>query len=126
MRKPCLLSHRHQRVYRQHRDARARIGAKGQPLRHRAGGAQTSERARPATKDDGVELLAEYKAKIAKLNKVKAGLVNAQNLFNLDVKPYPDLQQTIVDIEKLSKIYDLYSQFKDFQRNMSSMLWGDL
>uniref|UniRef100_A0A7S3HEV4 Uncharacterized protein n=1 Tax=Spumella elongata TaxID=89044 RepID=A0A7S3HEV4_9STRA len=48
--------------------------------------------------DDGVELLAEYKAKIAKLNKVKAGLVNAQNLFNLDVKPYPDLQQTIVDI----------------------------
>jgi dynein heavy chain len=76
--------------------------------------------------DEGVELLAEYKRKISKLNKVKAELVNAQNLFDLDVKPYPDLQQTILDIEKLSKIYDLYSQFKDFQMNMSSMLWGDL
>jgi dynein heavy chain, axonemal len=78
------------------------------------------------TLDDGVELLAEYKRKITQLNKIKAELINAQNLFNLDVKAYPDLQQTIVDVEKLSKIYDLYSQFKEFQMNMSSMLWGDL
>ena len=78
------------------------------------------------TLDDGVELLAEYKRKVNKLNKVKAELVNAQNLFNLDVKAYPDLQETIMDMDKLSKIYDLYSQFKDFQENMSSMLWGDL
>ena len=76
--------------------------------------------------DDGVELLADYKRQLSKMNKVKAELINAQNLFNLDVKPYPDLQQTMVDIEKLSKIYDLYTMFKDFQVNMSSMLWGDL
>ncbi|KAJ1437467.1 dynein heavy chain, N-terminal region 2-domain-containing protein [Ochromonadaceae sp. CCMP2298] len=77
------------------------------------------------TLDKGVELLAEYKRKVNKLNKVKAELINAQNLFNLDVKPYPELHETIVNIEQLSKIYDLYTQFKDFQ-NMSSMLWGDL
>ncbi len=67
------------------------------------------------TLDKGVELLAEYKRKVNKLNKVKAELINAQNLFNLDVKPYPELHETIVNIEQLSKIYDLYTQFKDFQ-----------
>jgi hypothetical protein len=67
------------------------------------------------TLDAGVELLAEYKRKVNKLNKVKAELINAQNLFNLDVKPYPELQQTIVNIEQLSKIYGLYTSFKDFQ-----------
>ena len=76
--------------------------------------------------DQGVELLAEYKRKLVKLNKVKAELINAQNLFNLDVKPYPKLQQTQQEVDQLSRIYDLYSQFKEFQVNMSSMLWGDL
>ena len=76
--------------------------------------------------DEGVEMLAEYKKKLARLNKIKAELINAQNLFNLDVLPYPELQQTQADIDQLSKIYDLYTQFKDFQENMSSMLWGDL
>jgi dynein heavy chain, axonemal len=76
--------------------------------------------------DAGVDLLAEYKAKLVKLNRIKAELINAQNLFNLDVKPYPDLQQTQADIDQLSKIYELYTQFRDFQDNMSSMLWGDL
>eukprot|EP01040_Poterioochromonas_malhamensis_P005875 gene5875-6317_t len=76
--------------------------------------------------DEGVELLAEYKRKLNKMNKIKAELINAQNLFNLDVKPYPDLQQTQSDVDQLSKIYDFYTQFKEFQMNMSSMLWGDL
>ena len=29
-------------------------------------------------------------------------------------------------VDQLTRIYDLYSQFKEFQVNMSSMLWGDL
>jgi dynein heavy chain len=78
------------------------------------------------TLDDGVELLADYKRKLVKFNKIKLELINAQNLFNLDVKAYPDLQQTQADVDQLSKIYDFYSQFKEFQLNMSSMLWGDL
>lgn len=78
------------------------------------------------TLDDGVDLLADYKKKLVSLNKIKAELINAQNLFNLDVKPYPDLQQTQADVDQLAKIYDLYTQFKEFQMNMSSMLWGDL
>lgn len=78
------------------------------------------------TLDEGVDSLASYKRKLVKMNKIKAELINAQNLFNLDVKPYPELQQTQGDIDQLSKIYELYVQFKEFQVNMSSMLWGDL
>eukprot|EP01033_Poteriospumella_lacustris_P008676 gene8676-6241_t len=76
--------------------------------------------------DEGVDLLADYRKKLVSLNKIKAELINAQNLFNLDVKPYPDLQQTQADVDQLSKIYDLYVQFKEFQMNMASTLWGDL
>jgi dynein heavy chain len=78
------------------------------------------------TLDDGVELMGQYKRRIAKLNKEKAELINAQNLFNLDVKPYPLLQQTIEEMDQLDKIYGLYIQFKEFQDNFASMLWGDL
>ena len=78
------------------------------------------------TLDDGVELLLEYKKRLAKLNKTKAELVNAQNLFNLDVKPYPLLVQTQFELDQLDKIYGLYMNLKGFQENMASMLWGDL
>jgi dynein heavy chain, axonemal len=76
--------------------------------------------------DQGVELMAEYKKILARLNKTKAELVNAQNLFNLDVRPYPMLQLTLADMDQLDKIYGLYIKFKDFQETMASMLWGDL
>lgn len=78
------------------------------------------------TLDQGVELLADYKRRLNRLNRVKAELINAQNLFNLDVKPYPLLQQTQGELDQLDRIYGLYIQFKEFQENMSSMLWGDL
>ena len=76
--------------------------------------------------DEGVELLAEYKLKVAKLQRTKAELINAQNLFDLDVKPYPALQSTQSDLEQLDKIYSLYKEYKEFQESMSGTLWGDL
>jgi len=76
--------------------------------------------------DDGVELLSDYKRRLNKLHKTKAELVNALNLFSLDVKPYPMLQSTGADVEQLDKIYGLYVSFKEFQQTMASMLWGDL
>ncbi len=78
------------------------------------------------TLDEGVDLLADYKRKLARLNKSKAELINAQNLFNLVVKPYPTLLQTQADVDVLDKIYAFYVQFKEFQDNMASTLWGDL
>lgn len=76
--------------------------------------------------DTGVELLAEYKERLARLSKQKADLVNAQNLFGLDVKSYPDLNTTLASIEVLDKIYDLYIAFRDFQNTMASTMWADL
>lgn len=76
--------------------------------------------------DTGVDLMRQYKRRVAAYNKTKAELVNAQTLFNLDVKPYPVLQQMIQDLEQLDKIYALYTQFKEFQQNMANMMWGDL
>lgn len=76
--------------------------------------------------DAGVELLAEYKERLTRLNKEKATLVNAQNLFNLDVKPYPDLNNTLAEVEILDKIYELYTSFLQFQNTMASTMWADL
>ena len=42
------------------------------------------------------------------------------------MKPYPALQSTNSELEQLEKVYALYGQFKEFQENTSSMLWGDL
>lgn len=78
------------------------------------------------TLDEGNELLIQFKSRIAQFKVKKDELINAKNLFNLEIKPYVDLQQTIIDIEQLDKIYSLYNQFKEFQDNTSSMLWGDL
>ena len=51
--------------------------------------------------DDGVDLLMEYKKRCAELNKRKAVLINAQNLFDLPVKPYPLLASTCADLEQI-------------------------
>mmetsp|Transcript_9411 Transcript_9411/g.8409 ORF Transcript_9411/g.8409 Transcript_9411/m.8409 type:complete len:164 (+) Transcript_9411:805-1296(+) len=74
----------------------------------------------------GIEILQLYKTKINQYNVTKQQLINAQNLFNLSVKPYPLLQQTAIEIEQLDKIYVLYKSFKEFKDNMSSILWNDL
>ena len=61
-----------------------------------------------------------------KLSKQKAELVNAQTLFDLDVKPYPALQLTLSELDQLERIYGLYQKFREFQETMSSTGWGEL
>jgi len=78
------------------------------------------------TLDEGCDLLLEYKRKLQKLSKQKAELVNAQTLFDLDVKPYPALQLTLSELDQLERIYGLYQKFREFQETMSSTSWGEL
>jgi len=78
------------------------------------------------TLDAGVDMMIEYKRKLKKLSAHKADIINAMTLFDLDVKPYPLLQQTAFELDQLDKIYSLYIQFKEFLESMSSMLWQDL
>jgi dynein heavy chain len=76
--------------------------------------------------DEGVGLLATFKLRLDKLNRTKIELVNALNLFDLDVKPYTNLQVTMTENDKLEKIYDLYCKFLEFKENMSSIKWNEL
>ena len=64
--------------------------------------------------------------RLDKLNKTKIDLVNALNLFNLDVKPYTNLQVTVTETDRLEKIYDLYVKFLEFKEGMSTLKWNEL
>ena len=74
----------------------------------------------------GVDILAEYNRRLAKLVKQKNELVNAQNLFNLPVKPYDNLQKTIADMAQLDQIYGLYVKFLEFKENLGTINWFEL
>ena len=76
--------------------------------------------------DEGVELMIQYKKQLGTLHSTKLELINAQNLFALDVKAYPSLSDTQNDVEKLDKIYSLYTTFREFQDNMASMMWNEI
>ena len=78
------------------------------------------------TLEDGIELLATYKSRIAKITKDKNVLINAQNLFGLDVKPYSTLQTLQSELDILDKIYSFFVTFKEFQDSMANCLWSDL
>ena len=52
--------------------------------------------------------------------------MNAQVLFGLDIVPQPDLASVQADLEKISEIYMLYEEQKNFQDSCSSTLWGEL
>lgn len=76
--------------------------------------------------DRGADLVEEYQKKIAKFNQSREQLVLAEKLFNLPVTSYPKLQQMQADLDKLSAIYSVYRQHKDFEVSMSATLWAEL
>ena len=62
--------------------------------------------------ENGLESLNEYKLLLSKLLKEKNELINAYNLFNLDVMPYEMLSLLVYDIEQLDKIFAFYIEFQ--------------
>ena len=76
--------------------------------------------------DDGVILLEDYRRKLTALSKQKNELVNALNLFDLEVKAFSDLSDLLADVEQLGKIYDLYVSFTEFKESMASLKWNEL
>jgi len=75
---------------------------------------------------EGNILLDEYTKKIHQMNSQKKELIVAENMFNLDVTSYPALSEIEHEMEKLTAIYGIYREFKDFEEGQSSTLWGDL
>ena len=60
------------------------------------------------------------------MNEKKKELLIAENMFNLDATPYPALSEIEAEMEKLTAIYAIYREFKDFEELQSITLWGDL
>lgn len=76
--------------------------------------------------DEGVELVEHYVEKLGHMFREREQIVNAQKLFNLDITSYPELNQVKTELGKLQHIYSLYSELKQFEAEMSSMLWSEL
>ena len=75
---------------------------------------------------EGLELMTEFRRRLADMNRRKEELVNAEGLFNLPLSDYPDLHYISEELDELATIYDLYSAFVDFSESMSDMLWSEL
>ncbi|GMH67856.1 hypothetical protein TrLO_g3024 [Triparma laevis f. longispina] len=78
------------------------------------------------TLDEGLEVMDTYTRTLHDMNNMKLNLVNAENLFNIPVTGYPALNELEVEMEKLSLIYALYSEFKEFREIQSTTLWAEL
>ena len=76
--------------------------------------------------DQGLELVREYKERLAALNREREALVNAQKLFGLDVTRYPELQEVSEELDRASQLYEVYADQKAFAETNSNMLWVDL
>ncbi|KAH8092928.1 dynein light chain binding protein [Aureococcus anophagefferens] len=107
----------------------------------------TTQQAADVTLEDGVALLVDYKRTLAKCHAKKSELVNAENLFDLEITPYPVLATMSEELRRLSLIYKLYEararaprpstaraaeplarprDFMEFRTTMSESLWGEL
>jgi hypothetical protein len=62
--------------------------------------------------DQGLELVREYRAKLAEVNHAKEALVNAQKLFGIDVTRYPELQDVAEELANVTLLYEVYSEQK--------------
>ncbi|MBD5003730.1 hypothetical protein GUF49_19835, partial [Xanthomonas citri pv. citri] len=68
----------------------------------------------------------EFSTRVAALVKQREDIVNAQKLFNLDITSYPELNVVKTDLAKLQQILGLFSQLREFEAEMSGMLWSEL
>ena len=57
-------------------------------------------------------LLENYKKEVARLEKDRQELANAEKLFDLPITMYPELLQVQKEMSGLEKVYDIYKQQK--------------
>ncbi|CAK4656794.1 hypothetical protein LEN26_006663 [Aphanomyces euteiches] len=76
--------------------------------------------------DKGLELVQDFKKRLAMFKTKRQELVNAENLFALPLTAYPELQEIAEALDKQESIYALYTEQKEFITNMGSVLWVEL
>jgi dynein heavy chain, axonemal len=74
----------------------------------------------------GLQLLADYRARLAEYNKRREAFTQAERLFALPMTRYLQLQDIKDEIDRVAPLYDLYSEQVAFAESKASMLWADL
>uniref|UniRef100_A0A8C9QJ13 Dynein axonemal heavy chain 10 n=1 Tax=Spermophilus dauricus TaxID=99837 RepID=A0A8C9QJ13_SPEDA len=76
--------------------------------------------------DRGVELLGVFEKELAKHEKNRQELANAEKLFDLPITMYPELLKVQKEMNGLRMIYDLYEGLKVAKEEWSQTLWVNL
>ncbi|KAM5237710.1 dynein axonemal heavy chain 10 [Ctenodactylus gundi] len=76
--------------------------------------------------DKGLELLGAFERELAKHEKSRQDLANAEKLFDLPITMYPQLLQVQKEMGGLRLIYDLYKGLKTAKEEWSQTLWINL
>ncbi|XP_069922194.1 dynein axonemal heavy chain 10 isoform X1 [Oryctolagus cuniculus] len=76
--------------------------------------------------DKGVELLGSFERELAKHERSRQQLANAEKLFDLPITMYPELLKVQKEMSGLRMIYDLYESLKVAKEEWSQALWVNL
>merc|ERR1711871_635441 len=76
--------------------------------------------------EEGVLLMVDYAETLQKCVAKKDELVNAEDLFGMEMTSYPVLVEIQGEMSRMKVIYDLYSSFEKFREDMSLTAWGEL
>ncbi|XP_069353306.1 dynein axonemal heavy chain 10 isoform X2 [Eulemur rufifrons] len=76
--------------------------------------------------DKGVELLGAFERELAKHEKNRQELANAEKLFDLPITMYPELLKVQKEMNGLKMIYELYGSLKIAKEEWSQTLWANL
>ncbi|XP_036352277.2 dynein axonemal heavy chain 10 [Ochotona princeps] len=76
--------------------------------------------------DKGVELLGSFERELAKHERIRQQLANAEKLFDLPITMYPELLKVQKEMSGLRMIYDIYEALKVAKEEWSQTLWINL
>ncbi|XP_075390744.1 dynein axonemal heavy chain 10 [Tenrec ecaudatus] len=76
--------------------------------------------------DRGMDLLGSFAKELAKHEKNRQELANAEKLFDLPITMYPELLQVQKEMNGLKMIYELYGGLKVAKEEWSQTLWINL
>ncbi|XP_039327853.2 dynein axonemal heavy chain 10 isoform X2 [Saimiri boliviensis] len=76
--------------------------------------------------DKGVELLGVFERELARHEKSRQELANAEKLFDLPITMYPELLKVQKEMTGLRMIYELYEELKAAKEEWSQTLWINL
>uniref|UniRef100_A0A8C5K168 Dynein, axonemal, heavy chain 10 n=1 Tax=Jaculus jaculus TaxID=51337 RepID=A0A8C5K168_JACJA len=76
--------------------------------------------------DKGSELLGSFERELAKYEKSRQELANAEKLFDLPITMYPELLKVQKEMTGMRLVYDLYEALKVAKEEWSQTLWANL